>query len=105
MDTFSTSDLRNLAGSQSGLCVTIYMPTHAAGQNGQQDALRLKNLLSQAEHALVEQGVRSPDARRMLDPIREFPNEPAFWEKRSDGLALFIRARQPGPLPRSAGAG
>jgi hypothetical protein len=90
MDTFSTSDLRKLTAQQQGPCVSIFMPTHAAGRDGQQDALRLKNLLGQAERGLIDQGLRAPDARRLIDAARELPNEPGFWEKRSHGLAVFI---------------
>ncbi len=60
MDTFSNSDLRRLTTAQQGPCVSIFMPTHAAGRDGQQDVLRLKNLLTQAERGLVEQGLRLP---------------------------------------------
>jgi hypothetical protein len=90
MDTFSTSDLRRLTASQQGLCVSIFMPTHAAGRDGQQDALRLKNLLARAERGLVDQGVRSPEAKKLLDPVRDLPNQAGFWEKRSHGLAVFL---------------
>ena len=104
MDTFSTSDLRRLTAAQQGPCVSIFMPTHAAGPDGQQDALRLKNLLAQAERGLVEQGVRAPEAKKLLEPVRSLPAEPGFWEKRSLGLAVFItdglwnRFRVPLPL-------
>lgn len=90
MDTFSTSDLKRLTAAQQGPCVSIFMPTHAAGPNGQQDALRLKNLLTQAERRLVDQGVRAPEAKKLLEPVRELPAEHGFWEKRSQGLAIFI---------------
>ena len=90
MDTFSTSDLRRLTTAQQGPCVSIFMPTHASGPDGQQDALRLKNLLAQAERGLVDQGVRAPEAKKLLEPVRSLPAEPGFWEKRSLGLAVFI---------------
>ena len=104
MDTFSTSDLRRLTTAQQGPCVSIFMPTHAAGRDGQQDALRLKNLLAQAERGLVEQGLRVPDIKQLLEPVRELPAESGFWEKRSLGLAVFVtegllnRFRVPLPL-------
>jgi len=66
------------------------MPTHAAGRDGQQDALRLKNLVSQAKCGLVDQGMRAPDAKKLLAPVRELPAEPGFWEKRASGLAIFL---------------
>lgn len=90
MDTFSTSDLRKLTAIQTGPCVSIFMPTHAAGRDGQQDALRLKNLLAQAERGLIDQGLRAPDAKQLLEPVRELPADSRFWEKRSLGLAVFV---------------
>lgn len=92
MDTFSTSDLKRLATVHPGPCVSIFMPTHAAGRDGQQDALRLKNLSAQAERSLVDQGLRAPDAKQLLEPVRALPAESAFWEKRSLGLAVFVTA-------------
>lgn len=107
MDTFSTSDLKRLTTAQQGPCVSIFMPTHAVGPDGQQDALRLKNLLARAQRGLVDQGVRAPEAKKLLDPVRDLPAEHGFWEKRSQGLAVFIadglwnRFRVPLPLDES----
>ena len=44
MDSLGTRDLRSLTHEQSGPCVSIYMPTHVVGENGQQDPVRLKHL-------------------------------------------------------------
>ena len=90
MDTFSTSDLRRLTAAQQGPCVSLFMPTHAAGPAGQQDALRLKNLLAQAERSLVEQGVRAPEPRICWSRCAYCLPSTGFWEKRSLGLAVFI---------------
>lgn len=104
MDTFGASELRRLTSSDHGTCISLFMPTHAAGRDGQQDALRLKNLTATAERELLERGMRSPDVRKILQPVRELPDEPDFWEKRSQGLALFVadgvfdRFRIPLPL-------
>jgi hypothetical protein len=104
MDTFSNSVLRRLTVAQPGPCVSIFMPTHAAGPDGQQDTLRLKNLLVQAERGLIDQGVRAPEAKKLLEPARDLPAEHGFWEKRGQGLALFVteglwhRFRVPLPL-------
>lgn len=90
MDNFNTSELKRLTAPQDGPCVTILMSTHAAGRDGQQDALRLKNLVAQAERELTALGMRAPEARKLLAPVRQLPKEPGFWEKRSNGLAVFV---------------
>ncbi len=90
MDTFRIDDLRMLTASQNGPCVTIFMPTHVAGANGQQDPVRLKNLLHQAEEQLAKHWLRAPEARDLLQPARLLPDDTVFWQKRNRGLALFV---------------
>ena len=91
MDTFSTSDLKRLTTAQQGPCVSIFMPTHAVGPDGQQDVLRLKNLLAQAERGLGRPGracSRQPSS--CWSRLRESARRAGFWEKRSLGLAVFV---------------
>ncbi|MCA9177667.1 MAG: hypothetical protein KDB14_24530 [Planctomycetales bacterium] len=90
MDRFTTADLRNLVRAAGGTCVTLCMPTHPASEQGQQDAVRLKNLVNMAEQRLVEQGMRTSDARDMLSPLRDVVEDDKFWKGRSRGLALFL---------------
>ncbi len=90
MDTFAMSDLRQLTEAHEGPCVTVCMPTHVAGADGQQDAARLKNLAEKAEQQLADGWLRAPDARDLVAAIRELPSDQDFWEKRSHGLALFL---------------
>jgi hypothetical protein len=94
-DSFETLDLRNLAAPREGPCVTFYLPTHAVGENGQQDAIRLKNLINTAERELVDGWLRAPAARDLLAPVAQLPADQQFWENRSHGLALFV---EPGSL-------
>jgi hypothetical protein len=90
MDRFGTSELRRLTGEQTGPCVTVYLPTHVSSEQGQQDPVRLKNLVQQVEDRLAESWMRAADARKLLKAARELPTDPAFWSERSHGLALFI---------------
>jgi hypothetical protein len=90
MDSHVTNDLRRLITNQATPCVSIYMPTHVAGENGQQDPVRLKNLLQRAEEQLSASWLRSAEARRFLQAARDLPADPVFWENRSQGLAVFI---------------
>ena len=90
MDRFATNEIRNLIGERSEPCVSIYLPTHVGSEQGQQDRVRLKNLLKQAEQQVIEGGMRGVAARELLAAARELPNEPIFWEGRSEGLAIFV---------------
>jgi hypothetical protein len=67
------------------------MPTHRSGPETQQDPIRLKNLIRQAEERLSAAGIRQPDASEVLRPARELIEEEAFWRHQSEGLALFLR--------------
>ena len=75
MDVLTMSDLRNLASIESGRCVSIYMPTHPVGREGQQDAVRLKNLVAAAEQQLIERGMRGVEARELLKPVLKLPHD------------------------------
>lgn len=90
MALLSKSELRALVDHQDGWCVSIYMPTHRAGPDIQQDPIRLKNLLSEAEERLTEAGVRAAEARALLAPAQELADLSVFWRHQADGLAIFL---------------
>jgi hypothetical protein len=66
------------------------MPTHVAGEQGQQDPVRLKNLLQAAEEQLSGQWLRAAESRKLLEAARSSPSDAPFWTARSHGLAMFI---------------
>jgi hypothetical protein len=86
----SKSEIERLAEKREGWCVSIFMPTHRAGQEIQQDPIRLKNLLGQAEERLVAVGLRHSEAQSLLAPAQELIPRQEFWRHQSDGLALFL---------------
>jgi hypothetical protein len=90
MDTFTSSDLRNLMSHRVDQCVSLYLPTHPAGPESAQDAVRLRNLVDRAEELLASHGMRSAEARDLMRGVRELPLDELFWIKRSHGLALFV---------------
>jgi hypothetical protein len=59
------------------------------GTTTQQDPIRFKNLIRQAEELLVSSGLRGQDARDLLEPVKKLDNS-EFWQYQSDGLAIFI---------------
>jgi hypothetical protein len=83
-------DLKNLIETRSDHCVSIYLPTHRLGRVIQQDRLRLKNLVNQAEKGLRERGLNQPDSRALLRPARLLLRDSSFWRNRLDGLAIFL---------------
>ncbi|MEX0701979.1 MAG: hypothetical protein WD069_07775 [Planctomycetales bacterium] len=92
MDPFTRSDLRNLIErppAPGETCISIYMPSHRTGREVRENALRCKNLLNQADERLKDAGLRSPEARVLLAPLRELQEDGLFWKNQSDGLAMF----------------
>lgn len=90
MDKIDIAIIEELARRRDGWQVSAYLPTHPASPEGQQDALRLKNLLTHAEETLVEKGMRPPEARELLQPATELLHDGGFWNARSRGLAVFV---------------
>jgi hypothetical protein len=90
MDLIGREDLRFLAEKQSEFCVSLFMPTHRAGAEIQQDSIRLKNLLREAEEKLTAGGLRGADARDLLAPAGELLKDNDFWRHQGDGLALYL---------------
>jgi hypothetical protein len=90
MALLSRSELRKLLEHREEWCVSIFMPTHRAGAEIQQDSIRLKNLLGDVEVRLVEGGLRRPEAQELLEPAYGLVPQHDFWRHQSDGLALFV---------------
>jgi len=90
MDILTRTELEQLMRKEQQWCVSIYMPTHRTGAETQQDPIRLKNLLGEAEKHLSARGVNTRDVQKMLEPVSEFLQDSYFWQHQSDGLAIFL---------------
>jgi len=90
MDILTRAELEQLMRKEQQWCVSIYMPTHRTGREAQQDPIRLKNLLGEAEKHLSAQGVGTRDVQEMLEPASKFLQDAYFWQHQSDGLAIFL---------------
>ena len=90
MDNLTKSDLRSLLEHDGLPRLSLYMPTHRAGSEIQENPIRFKNLLQQAEQRLSDSDMRRPDLDELLEPARNLlGQEGTFWQQ-SDGLALFM---------------
>ena len=89
MEVPSKTDLRQLVNNASAPCVSLYLPTHRAGPETQQDPIRLKNLLRKAESGLQAEGWRGPEISHLLEPARELLEDSDFWQHQGDGLAIL----------------
>ncbi|MDI6854203.1 MAG: hypothetical protein QME75_11455 [Deltaproteobacteria bacterium] len=90
MQVFIKNELKDLAAARPGPCISIYMPTHRVPMEIQQDRLRLKNLLRKSEESLTSRGLRSPEAKKLLDPAEKLLGHMVFWKGQQDGLAIFL---------------
>ncbi|MBW4490353.1 MAG: hypothetical protein KME12_21450 [Trichocoleus desertorum ATA4-8-CV12] len=89
MSILSIEELKNLVDQTQGVCVSLYMPMVRLGSETQQNPIRFKNLIRQAEEQLANQGMRSTEAVELLQPAHDLDHED-FWQHQSDGLAIFI---------------
>lgn len=90
MDTLKRTDLQELLESNGEWHVSLYMPTNPVGQQRQQDPIRLKNLLSQAEKHLLEYNLRRPEVEELLQPVEQLLTDAQFWQSPGNGLAAFL---------------
>jgi hypothetical protein len=90
-DTMTLDTLEELAGERGArVHVSIFLPTHPSDTEGRQDALRLKNLLREAEEALIRRGHRRRSVEAILTSARGWINDREFWKHQGRGLAVFI---------------
>jgi hypothetical protein len=87
--TLTREDIQDLLQLPGRPRVSIYMPTFRAGVETQQNPIRLKNLLRSVQERLEDLGLESAKAAALTAPVRELVDDQAFWQTRSDGLALF----------------
>ena len=89
MDPFARDDLKDLLSSSAEHCISLYLPTHRAPVEGRQDLIRFKNMVREAEERLVQRGLRGPEAKKFVAPLKRLQEDTAFWQYRCDGVAVF----------------
>lgn len=82
----------DLANYQSAYCASLYMPTHRAGVevNEQADMIIFKNKLQQIAGMLKQKGVEQTRVQTMLEPGYDLLRNDKFWKYLTDGLGVFI---------------
>jgi len=88
MAVLTRTELGVLIQNRKQMGVSIYMPTHSKWEY-EQDPVRLKNLLREAEKQLVQSGLRTKDAKELLEPAKKMLADTLFWQHQSDSLAVF----------------
>lgn len=81
--------LRELAGKIDKPLVSIYLPTHETSRETKQDAVRYKNLLTQAENKVKEMGA-DVDRAKFFAEADKLKEDTGFWNQTTGGLAVLI---------------
>jgi hypothetical protein len=90
MRILTKNTIEELIQKQKGWCLSIYMPAHSTAAETQQDKIRFKNMIREAENRLQENGLRSSEAREFLEPLKKLLGNEPFWQHQRDGLAVFM---------------
>lgn len=93
MEIPSKGTLKILLEKQKGICISIFLPTRRAGVESEQDELRLRNQMREAENRLHLENLHSTEIEELLEPIKALLVDGEFWLNTSDGLAIF-RSRE-----------
>ncbi len=91
MKTFSENKFKELAQINVPHCISIFIPTHRAGQevNEKIDQINLKNQVQKVAGELGYWQLGSKEIDHLLEPIHALVNDTDFWNNQSDGLAIF----------------
>lgn len=92
MKNLTLSQIKKLAQQAANPSISLFLPTHRAGQDTQQDPIRLKNLLRDAEQHFLNSGMGPREVSALLQPAQALLNDSYFWWHQYDGLAVFMTA-------------
>jgi len=92
MENLTLEQLMGLAQQAQHPSLSIFMPTHRAGQDTQQDPIRFKNLLREAELQLLAGPLGPRAVSGLLQPALALLGEgdAHFWRHQREGLAVFV---------------
>lgn len=90
MEVLTVTELKALAAQKQQPSISFFMPTHRTGRDTQQDPIRFRNLLRDAENRLLESGMRRPDMLALLQPAQTLLDDSPFWQHQQDGLAVYL---------------
>lgn len=90
MDPWKPADIKPLIDQRGKWCISLYMPTGQAGAAQQQDPVRLKALLAEAETKLLGNGLRRSEVQTLMRSAELLLWDQEFWENQRAGLAIFL---------------
>jgi hypothetical protein len=90
MNVLSKDDLTTLLEGRPGWHISMFMPMIPRGAETQQNPVRCKTLLRQAEEQLLACGVLPQEAQDLVQPVQHLLADHGFWQRQNQGLALFL---------------
>lgn len=93
MTTSLDHELQSLLEQSEETCISLYLSIDRLGLEYKQNLNQLKKMLRQAKNILTARGLAAAQINTFLKPALALPDDPAFWEHREDGLALFCSSK------------
>jgi len=90
MESLTLEQLKGLAQQTASPSISFFLPTHRAGQDTQQDPIRFKNLLRDAEKQLLNNGMGPREVDAFIQPAQALLADSHFWAHQYEGLAVFM---------------
>ena len=94
MENFSRTDLQQLVHIRDNCCLSLLMPTHRSTAKMEQDQIRFKNLLRQAEKRANQFQAAKGCLGAGLTSAGQLLQDESFWRRTAEGLALFISSER-----------
>lgn len=89
---FTKEQFSELANYKANTCISIYLPTNAAGVEGNErfDPTIFRQALQQAGDELKQKGRSKEETDALLQPGHALINDETFWTNMSKGLVIFL---------------
>ena len=82
--------IEHLISKTKDVNISIFIPTHKKGEEGKQDAIRLKNIIQKVKSELQEIGWKENRVNDLFNDVYAKTEENQFWLHQDKGLALYV---------------
>ncbi len=91
MTTLNKKIFEELAGLETGPCVSVFMPTHSGGKEvlNHEDQITFKNMVRQIREEMEKRRYEAPAIAKFLEPLHGLLEDPDLWRHQDKGLAVF----------------
>jgi hypothetical protein len=88
----SKEQFAELANFRADNCISIYLPTHSAGVevNEQNDHKAFKQALQELTNTLKNKGLNQGVIEKLLEPCYALQRDDAFWRSMTPGFGMFV---------------